>query len=151
MNAYRGGVFQQALSSVSHLNNEWYDGKAYQTYAFYYTPGGSENGHVYWNVGEVQTFHLDAKSVGPNGNIGQRVIPEEPLSLIMNFGISQSFAALNLTGLAPLMPATMRFDYVRIWQDPDKESITCDPPGYETTEYIKNHADVYYNPNRTLW
>ncbi|KAI9718197.1 MAG: hypothetical protein M1812_004187 [Candelaria pacifica] len=151
MNSYRGGVFQQALSGVTNLNNGWYDGKAYQTYAFYYTPGGSGTGHVYWNVGDVQTWHLDARAVGPNGNVGQRVIPEEPLALVMNFGMSQSFAELNLTGIAPLLPATMRFDYVRIWQDPDDENISCDPPGYETTEYINNHKDVYYNPNKTLW
>jgi len=30
MNNYRGGVFQQALSGVTNLNNDWYNGKAYQ-------------------------------------------------------------------------------------------------------------------------
>ncbi|KAI9820669.1 MAG: hypothetical protein M1827_005038 [Pycnora praestabilis] len=149
MNSYRGGVFQQALSGVTNLNNGWYDGKMYQTYGFEYTPG--ETGDVYWWVGDQQTWHLDARSVGPNGNIGQRTIPQEPMALVLNFGMSESFAALNLTGIAPLLPATMRFDYIRIYQDPSDESITCDPPGYETTEYIANHADAYNNPNLTLW
>ncbi len=75
----------------------------------------------------------------------------EPMALVMNFGMSMSFAALNLTGLAPLMPATMRFDYVRIYQDPDEENISCDPPGYETTEYIANHLNAYTNANLTIW
>lgn len=149
MNSYRGGVFQQALSGVTNLNNNWYSGKAYQTYAFEYTPGGE--GNVVWYVGEDKTWKLDARAVGPNGNIGQRVIPVEPMALVLNYGMSMSFAALNLTGLAPLMPATMRFDYIRLYQDPNSESITCDPPGYETTDYISKHLDSYTNANKTLW
>jgi len=73
------------------------------------------------------------------------VIPEEPMTLILNFGMSNGFAALNLTGLAPLMPATMRVDYVRIYQDEDNPLVTCDPPGYPTTKYIaetRNHTTI---------
>ncbi|KZF19960.1 glycoside hydrolase family 16 protein [Xylona heveae TC161] len=151
MNAYRGGVYQQALSGVTNLNNDWYDGKAYQTFGFEYTPGGPPDGKITWYVGEQKTWMLDARAIGPNGNIGQRWIPIEPMALVMNFGLSQSFAMLNLTGLAPLMPAKMRFDYVRIYQEEGSESVTCDPPGYETTEYIENHKDSYYNPNVTSW
>ena len=149
MNVYRGGVFQQALSGVTNLNNNWYDGKAYQTYGFEYTPGN--DGNVVWYVGQDKTWKLDARAVGPNGNIGQRTIPVEPMALVMNYGMSMSFAALNLTGLAPLMPATMRFDYIRLYQDPNSESITCDPSGYETTDYISRHMDSYTNANKTLW
>ena len=149
MNAYRGGPFQQAMSGVSNLNNEWYNGNNYQTFAFEYTPGSQ--GQISWFVGKDSTWKMDARSVRPNGNVGQRVVPTEPMSLIMNFGMSNSFAALNLTGLAPLMPATMRFDYVRIYQDPDSASVTCDPPGMETTDYINAHRDAYYNQNKTLW
>ena len=149
MNTYRGGTFQQALSGVTNLNNNWYNGKAYQTYGYEYTPG--DTGNVVWYVGDEKTWKLDARAVGPNGNIGQRVIPLEPMALVMNFGLSMNFAVLNLTGLAPLMPATMRFDYVRLYQDPNSESITCDPPGYETTDYISRHMDSYANANKTLW
>lgn len=149
MNVYRGGVFQQALSGVTNLNNNWYDGKAYQTYGFEYTPGDS--GNVVWYVGQDKTWKMDAKAVGPNGNIGQRVIPKEPMALVMNYGMSMSFAALNLTGLAPLLPATMRFDYVRLYQDPNHQSVSCDPAGYETTGYIEKHLDSYTNPNFTRW
>ncbi|KAI9834877.1 MAG: hypothetical protein M1819_002785 [Sarea resinae] len=149
MNVYRGGVYQQALSAVTNLNNDWYDGKAYQTYGFEYTPGAK--GEITWYVGESKTWHLDGRAMGPNGNIGQRVVPVEPMALVFNFGMSGSFAQLNLTGLATLMPATMRFDYVRIYQDPDSQSITCDPQGLETTSYISAHMDSYGNPNKTLW
>ncbi|EFQ99490.1 hypothetical protein MGYG_02502 [Nannizzia gypsea CBS 118893] len=148
MNAYRGGVFQQAISGVTNLNNRWYDGKEYQVYAFDYIPG--DKGEITWYVGKEKSWKLDARALGPNGNVGQRIIPREPMALIANLGMSNSFAALNLTGLAPLFPATMRIDYIRIYQEKGKKSVTCDPPGMETTDYIKKHKDVYHNPNLTL-
>ena len=149
MNSYMGSVYQQAISGVTNLNNTWYDGRAYQSYAFEYTPGA--DGRVTWFVGEGATWTLDARALGPNGNVGQRVVPVEPLSIVANLGMSSGFAALNMTGLGALMPATMRVDYVRIYQPEGAESVTCDPPGYETTEYIARHAHAYSNPNWTSW
>jgi len=64
--------------------------------------------------------------------------------------MSNGFAALNLTGLNPLMPATMRLDYIRIYQDEDGE-MTCDPKGYPTTDYIAKYPEPYNNPNFTHW
>ncbi|KAK0366319.1 beta-glucan synthesis-associated protein [Friedmanniomyces endolithicus] len=147
-NSYQGGVYQQALSIVTNLNNEWYNGNAYQSYGFEYEPGGS--GYVVWNVGDTKTWKVDANAVGPNGNVGQRVMPEEPLAMVLNFGMSSGFAVLNMTGLGRQMPATMRVDYVRIYQD-DGGELTCDPVGYDTTTYIANHPEPYNNANLTTW
>jgi beta-glucan synthesis-associated protein KRE6 len=149
MNSYQGGVYQQAVSGLTNLNNGWYDGNQYQSYAFEYTPGAK--GKVTWSIGNQPTWSLDARALGPNGNIGQRVIPLEPMAIVVNFGMSNGFAALNMTGLEPLLPATMRIDYIRIYQDEDSISVTCDPPGYPTTEYINNHPEAYNNPNLTHW
>ncbi|TVY55810.1 Beta-glucan synthesis-associated protein KRE6 [Lachnellula suecica] len=149
MNSYRGGVFQQAASAVTWLNNDWYNGKEYQTYGFEYTPGS--DGAIDWFIGDNYVYKVDARATRPNGNIGQRVIPEEPMSLIMNFGMSNSFATVFLPNLAELMPATMRFDYVRIYQPEGSESVTCDPDGYPTTSYIAEHPEPYNNQNLTLW
>lgn len=149
MNSYCGGVYQQAISGISNLNNHWYDGNSYQTYAFEYSPGG--DGSITWYVGDEATWTLDGRAIGPNGNIGQRVVPEEPMAMVINFGMSNSFQALNLTGLATLFPATMRVDYIRIYQDEGSEMVTCDPPGYPTTDYIANHPLPYSNPNLTHW
>ena len=149
LNAYQGGPFQQALSGLTNLNNDWYDGKEYALYNFYYTPG--PKGNVIWSVADEPVWKLDARAIGPNGNVGQRTIPQEPMSMIMNFGMSPGFSELNLTGIATTLPATFRFDYVRIYQSEGSTSITCDPPGYETTKYIKDHMDAYTNPNKTLW
>jgi len=148
MNQYQGGVYQQALSTVTYLNNDWYNGKSYQTYGFEYEPG--EEGYIVWNVGETKTWKVLANSVGPNGNIGQRVMPQEPMAIVANFGMSNNFANVNLTGLAPLIPAIMRFDYIRVYQDGNGE-LTCDPKGYETSAYIHQHPEPYNNFNLTHW
>ncbi|OBT94110.1 hypothetical protein VE01_06986 [Pseudogymnoascus verrucosus] len=149
MNTYRGGPYQEAFSAVTFLNNKWYDGNAYQTYGFEYKPGAK--GDLVWFVGDEYTWKIDPRALRANGNIGQRIIPEEPMAMIMNFGMSNSFAQVFLADLAKLMPATMRFDYIRIYQDPNEKSVTCDPVGYPTTDYIKNHPEPYANPNLTLW
>lgn len=73
------------------------------------------------------------------------------MAMVMNFGMSTGFSAINTAGIMATLPATMRFDYVRIYQKPGSTSMTCDPAGYETTEYIKNHMDAYTNPNKTQW
>jgi beta-glucan synthesis-associated protein KRE6 len=148
MNTYTGSVYQQAISGVTNLNNSWYDGQEYQLYAFEYQPGAA--GKVTWFVGDTATWTFDARSVGPNGNIGQRVVPEEPMAVIINFGMSENFAALDLDGIGAVLPATMRIDYIRIYQEGDG-IVTCDPPGYETTSYILNHEKAYGNQNLTKW
>lgn len=147
-NSYQGGVYQQAVSSLSNLNNNWYDGKAYQSYGFEYEPGA--NGYITWYVGDDPTWKLVGNAVGPNGNIGQRVIPQEPMSIVANFGMSNSFSAINLTAIGGLLPATMRLDYIRIYQSSGDE-MTCDPVGYPTTQYIASHPAPYANNNLTEW
>ena len=149
MNAYTGGPYQQAISGLSFLNNDWYNGKVYQIYAFEYAPG--KEGAVTWYIGPDKTYKLDARALRPNGNVGQRIIPAEPMSMVLNFGMSSGFSSLNFTGLGATLPATMRIDYVRIYQDPNSQNLGCDPEGYPTTEYIQNHPDVYSNTNITSW
>ncbi|KAL5003473.1 beta-glucan synthesis-associated protein-domain-containing protein [Aspergillus recurvatus] len=148
VNTYRGGPYQQAMSGITNLNNDWYNGKAYQTYAFEYTPG--IHGNVTWFVGSDKTWTLDGRAIGPNGNVGQRVIPLEPLAVVMNLGMAWNFAPID-DNIQKHTPAYMRFDYVRIYQDPDAVSVTCDPEGWETTEYIEKHPKAYMDFNKTSW
>lgn len=148
INDYRGGPLQQAMSGLTNLNNHWYNDTEYQLYAFDYTPG--DTGDVTWYVGKDKTWTLDARALGPNGNVGQRMIPNEPMAIVMNLGMAYSFAPIDDI-IKNYLPGFMRIDYVRIYQDPDEESVTCDPPGYETTQYIKDHPVAYNNMNVTSW
>jgi beta-glucanase (GH16 family) len=147
MNSYCGGPFQQAVSGTTLVNNNWYDGLQYQKYAFEYIPGTS-NGKIAWFVGEDPTFIMDGRAIGPNGNVAARQVSQEPMSIILNLGISGSWSEILIGDLK--FPTIMHIDYVRIYQKPGQVSVTCDPPGYPTTDYIKEHPAAYLNPNFTV-
>ena len=149
MNSYCGGPFQQAISGTTMLNNGWYDGKLYQKYAVEYTPGTGSTSNINWFVGEDMTYMMTGDAIGPNGNVKSRAISEEPMSIILNLGFSSSWTYIDLVNLK--FPTLMHVDYVRWYQKTDNSgSVTCDPQGYETTQYIKDHPKAYNNPNLTV-
>ncbi|KAJ4289161.1 beta-glucan synthesis-associated protein [Kalmusia sp. IMI 367209] len=148
-NTYTGGPFQQAISATTNLNLDWYDGKAYQRFSFEYVPGDEEGSHITWKIGSQTMFTLDGRAIGPNGNIQARQISQEPMSLILNLGISNSWTWINWERL--VFPTVLRVDYIRWYQKKGEEMVTCDPPGFETTAYIKEHIKAYTNPNYTNW
>ena len=148
LNSYCGSALQQAMSGTTYLNNSWYDSQLYQKYGFEYTPGNDSEASIAWFVGDDVTYRMTADSIGQNGNIGQRVVSQEPMAIILNLGISNSWTAIDFGGLK--FPTAMYVDYVRWYQKEGEESITCDPPGYETTAYINDHPIAYKNPNMTV-
>ena len=148
MNSYCGGPTQQAISGITTLNKDWYDGLKYQKYAFEYTPGTGPESSIAWFVGDEMSWMMTGDAIGPNGNVGQRLISEEPMAMILNLGISNGWTWIDWDKLE--FPATMHVDYVRWYQKPGQTSVTCDPPGYETTEYIAKHPKAYQNANLTV-
>lgn len=149
LNAYCGGPYQQAISGKTELNNKWYEGNQYQKYGFEYTPGTGLDGQIAWFVGDDMSYMMNGNALGPNGNVDSRPISEEPMSIVLNVGISPAWTGIIFEEL--VFPATMYVDYVRWYQPADETSVTCDPPGYETTEYIRNHPKAYNNINLTNW
>ncbi|KAI4133760.1 MAG: hypothetical protein LQ347_002087 [Umbilicaria vellea] len=148
MNAYCGGPFQQAISGTTMLNNGWYDGYQYQKYAYEYTPGTGGDAQIGWFVGEDMSYMMNGNAIGPNGNVQSRVVSEEPMSIILNLGFSTAWSQIDYKNLK--FPSMMHVDYVRWYQASGSSSVTCDPPGYETTEYIAKHPKAYNNPNMTV-
>lgn len=152
MNTYCGGPFQQAVSAITTLNTTWYefgeDAGKFQKYAFEYL-NDDDDGYIRWFVGDVPTYTLYAKALHPNGNIGWRRISKEPMSVIMNLGISNNWAYIDWQFI--FFPVTMSIDYIRIYQPNSSISITCEPDGYPTQDYINAHKNAYYNVNLTSW
>lgn len=150
-NTYAGGPFQQAVSGVTTLNPEWYEkgvnAGQYQVYGMEYL-NDDNDGYISWYIG-VPTMTVHAYSMAPNGNVGFRTISKEPMSIIMNLGISNSWAYIDWNALT--FPAHMRVDYVRIYQPEDAVLMTCDPESHPTTQYIQDHANLYFNPNLTTF
>ncbi|CAL9732472.1 beta-glucan synthesis-associated protein Kre6p [Monosporozyma unispora] len=152
MNSYTGGPFQQAISAVTTLNTEWYEygpqGGNFQTFGMEYL-NDEDEGYIQWSVGGTPTFTLYATALHPNGNIGWRTISKEPMSIIMNLGISNSWAYIDWRQI--FFPVTMSIDYVRVYQPKDAISTTCDPKDFPTYDYIESHKNAYTNANLTSW
>jgi len=152
MNTYAGGPFQQAVSGTTTLNVTWYErgdnAHNFQSYGFEYL-NDNDNGHLTWYVGDDPTLTLHAYALGPNGNIDFRRISKEPMSIIMNLGISNNWAYIDWPSMN--FPCEMRVDYVRVYQPQDAIDMTCDPVDYPTYNYIQNHLNAYENVNLTSW
>lgn len=151
MNTYTGGPLQQALSGTTTLNHDWYeqgDSPSFQSYG-YELMNDDDDGYLRWYVGKDPAFTVYANALGPNGNIGKRPISKEPMSIVMNVGISNNWAYIDWPALK--WPSKMKVDYVRVYQPSDAKSITCDPEGFPTYDYIEDHKNVYTNANLTLW
>jgi len=100
------------------------------------------------------------------------MIPAEPMYLILNTAISHRWGMPEPCDIAhcPMcwrcydctnpdcqctlpdgmkgcknLPAEMRIDYIRLYQDADnqKHTVGCSPPGYPTSEYIAAHQEDY--------
>lgn len=153
INPFKGSPIQESISAVTELNNSWYNGDTYQTFGMEYQPGAE--GYITFFIGDVTTWHVDGAALRPNGNVGQRLIPVEPMTLIANLGMSLTYADIEWERVLPELPATMRVDYIRVYQDTDDpsqgHSLGCDPSGYESTAYIAQHPRAYRNPNNTAW
>ncbi|KAI0737554.1 beta-glucan synthesis-associated protein [Daedaleopsis nitida] len=152
LNGYTGGVYQQATSVVSATNQEAYEltGFQYAVYGFQYKPGFGD-AYISWiNDGEL-AWTLTQPGMGPDAisQISDRAVPQEPLYLLMNLGISEAFGLVDFEHLT--FPATMRIDWVRVYQDPDAPNIGCDPPDFPTQAYIDTYKEAYYNPLLTTW
>lgn len=152
MNGYTGGPFQQAVSAVTTLNTEWYEFGPYagyfQKYSIEYL-NDDEDGYLRWAIGDTPVYTIYATALHPNGNIDWRRISKEPMSIIMNLGISHNWAYIDWQSI--FFPVTMSIDYVRLYQPPKNISVTCDPPDYPTYDYIESHKLVYTNVNLTHW
>ncbi|KAA8908436.1 hypothetical protein TRICI_004774 [Trichomonascus ciferrii] len=151
MNTYTGGPLQQAVSAITTLNHDWYekgDSASYQSYG-YELINDDDDGYLRWFVGQEPTFTIYAPALGPNGNVGTRKISKEPMSIILNLGISNNWAYIDWPSL--IWPSKFRIDYVRLYQPSDKKSLTCDPKDYPTYDYIEDHKNAYTNANLTTW
>jgi len=81
--------------------------------------------------------------------IGPRPVPQEPLYIIANLGMSENFGVVDFEHLT--FPAVMRVDYIRVYQPKDAINIGCDPEAFPTQAYINEYLPAYTNPNFTTW
>ncbi|KAH9984637.1 glycoside hydrolase family 16 protein [Russula compacta] len=152
LNTYKGGVFQQAVSALADTNQESYElsGGGFSVYGYEYKPG-TDNAYITWISDNQASWTLLSGGMGPDSvvEIGERPIPQEPMYIILNLGISPQFGKIDFEHLT--FPTTMRVDYVRVYQPQGQTNIGCDPQGFPTSAYINQYSEAYTNPNLTTW
>ncbi|KAK0226391.1 glycoside hydrolase family 16 protein [Armillaria fumosa] len=155
LNTYVGGLSQQATSVVSQTNPECYqlaESSCFAIYGFEYKPGyESDNAYISWvNDGKLAwTINAAGMKADPATEISARPVPQEPMYIMANLGMSTNFGDVDLDHIT--FPAVMLIDYVRVYQDPDNINIGCDPEDFPTAKYIATYNEAYQNPNLTTW
>ncbi|KAL9938862.1 hypothetical protein V8E36_002581 [Tilletia maclaganii] len=157
LNPYTGSVYQQAVSALIKTDQSAYErtDKNFATYGLEYTPASElqNDGNVTWLSGGDLAWTLLGAALGPNEltEIGQRLIPQEPMYPIINFGISSSFTWVDWEKL--VFPSEMLIDHVRIWQYEDEINLGCDGlnGAMPTAAYIRKHFEAYFDQNLTTW
>ncbi|WOO82796.1 Beta-glucan synthesis-associated protein KRE6 [Vanrija pseudolonga] len=153
-NSYLGGVYQEAVSGVSYVDNAVYANVSGQFRSFGVEWSADltnrQNGYVGWINQGKPAWQMFPAAVGPNPRveIGQRLISEEPMALIFNLGMSNNFDLVRFNDM--IFPNEMRIDYVRVYQK-EGGSVGCDPPERPTADYINRHINAYSNANLTTW
>ncbi|OJA19336.1 hypothetical protein AZE42_00442 [Rhizopogon vesiculosus] len=151
-NLYIGGVLQQATSLLTSTNTNCYEGETgcFAIYGFEYVPG-FDNAYITWIANNKVAWTLNVAGVGADAaaQISARPVPQEPMYIIVNLGMSTNFGPVDLANLP--FPVHMRVDYIRVYQPSNARNIGCDPQDYPTADYINTYIEAYTNPNLTTW
>ncbi|KAJ8597400.1 glycoside hydrolase family 16 protein [Rhizopogon salebrosus TDB-379] len=143
-NTYIGGVQQQATSVLTNTNPNCYEGETgcFAVYGFEY---------ITWVANNEVAWTLNVAGVGADSaaQISARPIPQEPMYIIMNLGMSTNFGPVDLANLP--FPVHMSVDYIRVYQPVNARNIGCDPKAFPTAEYINTYIEAYTDPNLTTW
>jgi len=125
-------------------------------------PNDATQGFITWMVDGKPSYKVTAAAVGPDTTveIDQRLISREPMSIILNLGMSrkslastcsfymklnlsflESFQTVDLTAMT--FPGDFLIDYIRVYQRKGETNIGCDPPDFPTAQYINDHLEAY--------
>ncbi|KAG9038848.1 hypothetical protein FRB95_014397 [Tulasnella sp. JGI-2019a] len=151
LNSYHGGITQMTTSALGLTNQSCYEfsGGCFDTYGFEYKSG--TDGWITWISSGAASWTAMAAGMAadPVAEVSQRPVPEEPLYLIINLGMSNGFDHVDMERLT--FPAHLSIDWIRIYQPKDSINVGCDPPDFPTAAYIDKFPEPYTNANLTTW
>ncbi|KAF6743434.1 beta-glucan synthesis-associated protein-domain-containing protein [Ephemerocybe angulata] len=157
-NTFKGSAVQQSVSGVTTVPDDMFQGSGakFTSFGFEYYghPQHRDDGYVMWQVDGKPTHRVGAGAVGADmgaggAMIGRRLIPEEPMALVLNLGMSPNWQ--DIVESSMMFPGEMLVDYVRVYQRKNEINVGCDPKGYPTKKYIDDHLEAYQDVNMTLW
>ncbi|KAJ7207426.1 beta-glucan synthesis-associated protein KRE6 [Mycena pura] len=151
-NAFVGNQLQETTSALTTTNQGCYQlaEQCFSTYGFEYQPGYAD-AYISWITDDKLVWTMNGNMVGADSatQIAARQVPAEPMYVIMNLGLSESFGAIDFEHLT--FPAVMRVDWVRVYQDADNVQVGCSPPAFPTADYINQYIEAYTDANLTTW
>ncbi|CBQ70856.1 related to KRE6-glucan synthase subunit [Sporisorium reilianum SRZ2] len=158
-NTYTGGQIQEAVSSVTQVPDSGFQltQNQFVKYGVEFSPDFNYDGSgtITWYVDGKPSWTVNPKAfpARPALDISQRIIPVEPMAIVMNLAISSGFQPVDFTGNTAIsFPAFMSIDYVRVYQkDGQTDRVSCDPPDHPTAQFIQNHMDLYFDRNLTSY
>lgn len=92
INSYHGGPLQMSASVVTRVPDDNFaeTGGQFVRYGLEYSPDwdGNGNGYIQWWMDGAPVWRLNGDALPPQGqmDIGQRLIPTEPMSIVLNLG-----------------------------------------------------------------
>lgn len=164
INGYHGNELQESVSALAGIPDRAYQRSPnadFVNFAVEWEPDmngdgkgldGESDAYITWYIDDKPTWTLKASALTgvPELDISRRLIPREPMSMILNLGMAYNFQPPNWRTLE--FPGTLKVDYVRMYQrDGRADRVTCDPKEFPTRKYIERHDDIYQNINITSW
>ncbi|KAJ7703191.1 beta-glucan synthesis-associated protein-domain-containing protein [Mycena rosella] len=152
LNTFKGSITQQATSVVTSTDPACYekDGGCFSIYGFEYKPG-FDDGYITWISNNTVSWTIKAAGLTADAavNISARPVPQEPMYIIANLGMSTNFGPVDLAHQP--FPVHLAIEYIRVYQPKSAINIGCNPPEFPTSDYINKYIDAYTNPNLTTW
>ncbi|KAG7663508.1 uncharacterized protein J8A68_002967 [[Candida] subhashii] len=140
-----GTFYQESVSLATDIKRD-----QFQKFSMEYKSLGNDDSYIEFSIDDIPTFTIKSNALHPNEYIGWRQISKEPMSLILNMGLSREWNNnLDLNKLQ--LPAIFEIDYIRIYQPQDSIELTCDPQDYPTHDYIESHRLAYEDSRITSW
>mgnify|MGYP001940779590 FL=1 len=152
-NPWSGGETQEALSCVTRVPDSAFFGTDAKPtiIGVEYDPDfdNQGNGYITWYMDGKPSWTLYQGALSPDEKtqISWRTFPKEPMSIIINLGISSGFQDIDWDDIQ--FPAHLAVEHVRVYQKPGSKRVSCDPSDHPTADYIKRNQDLYYNNNLT--
>lgn len=144
---------------------------SFMTYQIEWVMG--PNGYVRWMLENLPLFEIPASSVlnvpqDSDQSNPKKIMPEEPMYLILNVAVSGSWGATppnvgrpcrgngsdeKVNRICDGFPMYLKIDYIRLYQDLSNQStmaVGCDPPTHPTHEWIESHIEEYEDYDNKL-
>lgn len=142
----RGNTVQDCLSAEVDLRATHFE--KFHTYGLLWEP----KKRVVWYMDGEPLFEAGQEALSPKRSpsnpefyVGQRDVPTEPMSMLLNVAISDH-GVMNWNRHMTF-PITMEVDYVRVYQNPAKgHTLSCDPKSHPTKVYIDANPSKFGLP-----